>query len=185
MFTDNYFIFLRKKLGYGSDAKGVNPTSYYNEKISDNGWLSTDENISGLMGIYTTTQFLTSDYSGKSGVIFGDGTGEVTSKDYKLFGEPVFGFSSSNVTTISETRYDDKNRPQLFREYTLSNTLGKDVTIGEIGLCLSVFHYTGPSSGRYYPVLLDHTALENPITIPAGGVGKITYTITLDSPLSE
>jgi hypothetical protein len=50
MFTDNYFAYLKIRLGFGSEAKGVNPTSYYNEKFSDTGWLSTSDELQSLMG---------------------------------------------------------------------------------------------------------------------------------------
>lgn len=117
--------------------------------------------------------------------IFGTGNASPTVNDYKLSGEVIKGLSSSNVTTTKVfERVNGVNR--LITTYTISNTLGKDITIGEIGIMSSIVVYyliqsmnNGGSSCRL-PILLERTALDEPITIPAGGIGRVTYTLEME-----
>lgn len=57
---------------------------------------------------------------------------------------------------------------------TITNNNETDITIGEVG----IVYQTGSS----YSVLFERTVLESPITIPAGGVGQVTYTIRMNYP---
>jgi hypothetical protein len=63
---------------------------------------------------------------------------------------------------------------------TITNTSGEDITIGEIGM-ISPFYYNTTSSARRQ-ALKERTVLDSPLTIPAGGVGLIDYSIKLPIP---
>ena len=96
-----------------------------------------------------------------SGVLFGTGTTPPTYTDNKLSGSPIRGLTVS--AEVTKENYSN----EIVALYTITNNTGNDVTIGEVGLC-------------YTWALLDRTVLENPVTIPAGSIGQITYTITFN-----
>lgn len=105
-----------------------------------------------------------------SGVHIGTGTTLPTVDDYCLSGDRITTFTNSNAIT---TEAND-NAFVITTLYTITNTADTAITIGEIG----VFGYTGNNNA----VLLEHTVLESPITIEAGGVGQVTYTIRFNYP---
>ena len=117
------------------------------------------------------TTILTS-YKGY-GVVFGDGTTEVSKDDNKLSGNVITTISG---TAVSQDTCDDAQaiKSTLF---TIINTGTEPVTISEIGYFGAVGYKT-----FYTNAMLERTLLETPVTIPAGGVGQVTYTIRLNYP---
>lgn len=111
------------------------------------------------------------------GVVFGTGNTEPTIDDYQMAGEHFVDYTESHSfenTIVGTTR-------TLSCRYTLTNASTESVTIGEIGLSGNA--YRKSSSWYYYTgFLLERTVLDSPITIPAGGVGVITYTLKFDLP---
>lgn len=117
------------------------------------------------------------------GVLFGTGNTVATSDDYKLSGDVITGLSSANVTYTSEAVYDD-NGVTLTTVYTISNTTGADLTIGEVGLVANFSTKVGQVyAAKFYTLLYERTALDSPVTIPADGVGQVTYTICMNYPV--
>lgn len=57
----------------------------------------------------------------------------------------------------------------------LVNSSSSDVIVSEVGLIASMGSY----NNKDYKCLLEHTLLDEPITIPAGEVGKVIYTINI------
>lgn len=110
------------------------------------------------------------------GVSFGNGTGQPTLSDYCLFGDIVTGFTYNS----SKSYHFDGNDLLIEAHFTITNNNSEEITISEIGLFdyKSVYY----SKWYYYPCMIDHTLLETPITIPAGGVGQVTYTIRMNYP---
>lgn len=106
-----------------------------------------------------------------NGVAFGNGTGVVNENDYNLFGECVKGINCTAVVTCNQ---DGSNISKEI-EYTVSNTNSSDVTITEIAYVTA-----GLFNNTWQPILLDHTLLDEPVTIPAGGVGQVTYTFNFN-----
>lgn len=108
--------------------------------------------------------------SGGAGAIFGNGTTPPTEDDYKLSGDIVTGYTSSGTASTEIVG------SQIIQEavYTLTNTSSSDITISEVGYV----GRTSSSTAHYF--LLDRTLLDSPVTIPAGGVGQVTYTITFN-----
>ena len=114
--------------------------------------------------------------SNYGGVILGDGDTPPTSDDYKLAGNIVTGFNYSKTLTqvVSETAVTAK------AVYTITNANSTEITIKEIGLIGNADN--SASSSKIF--LLDRTVLDTPVTIPAGGIGQVEYTITFNLPTS-
>lgn len=116
-------------------------------------------------------------YEGNGGVIFGDGNTLPTRDDYRLSGNvisTVTGTATGGFTT-------DADGVTGTYTYTLTNTGSADITIAEVGL-ITGGHSTSSRTGPYYKLLMERTVLDSPVTIPAGGVGQITYTIRMNYP---
>ena len=105
-------------------------------------------------------------------VVLGTGNEPPALSDYKLSGDIVTGFGS-NVSFSGENA-GDETYSQGTAVMTITNNNETDITIGEVG----IVYQTGSS----YSVLFERTVLESPITIPAGGVGQVTYTIRMNYP---
>ena len=163
---------------YAKDSKS--PPTYvqwdpgYNEKIGSLMTLFPKKPKSTFSGTNTS---LVTDQKLFTGVIFGTGNTEPTIDDYQMAGEHFVDYTESHTyeSTLNGTT------KTLSCRYTLTNTSTESVTIGEVGL--STYAYREVSSNYYYSgFLLERTALDSPITIPAGGVGVITYTLKFDLP---
>lgn len=106
------------------------------------------------------------------GVIFGSGTIPPTIDDYNLSGSLLTTITASvnyNFTT-------DDSGVCYEAVYTITNTGASEITIGEIGLL------AGGDSAPNKKFLVERTVLDNPVTIPAGGIGQVTYTIRMNYP---
>ena len=106
--------------------------------------------------------------SNDSGVSFGIGTTPANATDYKLENSlPSTQISVSVPSAVSYSRVD------TYEEYSVTfgvtNKTAEAITISEVGLTAA------PQSA--YPVLVDRTVLDTPVTIPAGQSKQITYTI--------
>lgn len=107
-----------------------------------------------------------------AGVVFGNGNTQPTESDYRLSGTLHNNISaSSNVVYKTEG-----NKLSMEGVFTITNNGTEDMIVSECGYVGSVKQSS--SLGDY--MLLDRTLLEEPITIPAGGVGQVTYTITFN-----
>lgn len=118
--------------------------------------------------------YIRTSYANTKGTVFGTGTTPPTVDDCTLSGSLVTGISGSVTKSVSV----QENSVILTAVYTLINNGTEDVTIGEMAL---FWNYTGSSTATY-SILTDRTLLDEPITIPTGGVGQVTYTITMNIP---
>lgn len=103
-------------------------------------------------------------------IVFGTGNEPPTLSDIKLSGSVVSGITVTH--TFSGTRADDGTN-EITGIFTIANGNTTDITIGEVG----VVYYDGKAA-----VLYERTVLDNPVTIAAGGVGQVTYTIRMSLP---
>lgn len=115
------------------------------------------------------------------GIVFGSGNSAPTIDDYKLSGYVVTGFTVSS-SSIKESA-EDGSMATWGRSYTITNNGETDITIGEIGYFVESRLRTAGNTYKHYFIMTERTALESPITIPAGGVGQITYTIKMNYPV--
>lgn len=132
----------------------------------DNLCIGTTSNASYCPSLYTANTY--------SGVVFGTGTAPVTFDDYTLSGTEITSYTYSRTVTKSV----DELGMSITGLYTITNTSNESFTIGEVGLRCT---YNG-SSGSSNIIMIERTVLESPVTIPAGGVGQVTYTIRMNYP---
>ena len=128
-----------------------------------------DSAWSASMG-YTRTSL-----SGSGGVLLGDGDTPPTPDDYKLAGNIISGFT---YTKVLKKIYNDPSVSAKVR-YTITNAKDTEITIKEIGLISGSSRTPNDTSSK---ILLDRTVLDTPVTIPAGGIGQVEYTITFNYP---
>lgn len=98
-----------------------------------------------------------------SWLIIGTGTGTVSENDYCLFNQ------DSNCTCVSAASSTTSNLTKSYTA-TFQNNSESDVTITETGIAGECWVYN-----YWYTMLLEHTLLETPVIIPAGGTRTITY----------
>lgn len=180
MFLRNYYLALAAAtLGTGSSSFGYAPKdtsgnrSYYMDNPSsaikfgntaNNNYYDVDlENVKKRYG-----------GTGCGGVIFGTGTTPPTIDDYCLSGDIVSTFSYSSSVKKSV----DNGGVTYTATYTLTNTSDEDITIGEVAMICSIRSTYG------WDMLLERTVLDEPLTIPAGGIGQVTYTVRQNLPLA-
>ena len=175
MFTKNWYTALGLLMvntygtykGYdGSTKAAYQPT--YNA-------LNLVSNSGGAKSPYLGN-VLTSLYS-NGGVIFGSGTTPPSLDDYKLSSSIISTITASAPTPSVVT---DDNGVSVTTIYSLTNTGTEDITVGEVGLIASL--YSSSSTEYYLKALLERTVLDTPVTIPAGGIGQVTYTIRMNYP---
>jgi hypothetical protein len=126
---------------------------------------------SGTM-FYPSNSFTTGTTS--AGIVIGSGTTPATINDYKLESQ-----ITSNISVSVVKNSDDNYNRSL--TLTVSNLNNSPLTIGEIGTVCNA--YIGAESGSC-ACLMDRTVLDEPITIPANGVGKVTYTTGFEIPVA-
>lgn len=106
------------------------------------------------------------------GIVFGEDNTEEDGNSHKLISPITSGLSFSEVSVSND---NEDGSVTCTKTITVTNGNASPITIGEIGLVGSLT--TG--SSNYSVILIDRTPLESPVTIPAGGIGVITYSITV------
>jgi len=102
------------------------------------------------------------------GVIFGDGDTPPTENDYFLSGQAI-----NTLTVASGVTSNEENGGIVVRgTYTITNISDADVTIREVGMFGGGYNGT-----NWISFLIDREVLDAPLTIPAGGIGQVVYTI--------
>lgn len=109
------------------------------------------------------------------GVALGTGNTPATVNDYKLSGTMITTFTYTGSSTSKET---DKGY-ECTGTYTITNTGTEAFTISEVGLQTTLHTSSNGGAGQ---MLIDRTVLENPLTIEAGGIGVLNYTIRMNYP---
>ena len=113
-----------------------------------------------------------------NGVVLGDGDTPPTFEDYTLAGNLISNF----VFTASISRLNIDNSGATIKAlYTITNNNSVEITIKELCLIVNGTQYSGSNDSKY-KIVLDRTVLDTPVTIPAGGVGQVEYTITFNLP---
>lgn len=116
---------------------------------------------------------LRSSYDAYGGIVLGNGNAPVSFDDYKLSGDVLTTVSAPSATP--EITLDDNGFTATVT-HTITNTGTEEITISEIGLMAKASN----SSSAYRGVLVERTVLDNPIKIPAGGIGQVTYTFSFN-----
>lgn len=116
-----------------------------------------------LASALSDTLRVTGNADASSWLIIGTGTGTVSENDYCLFNQ------DSNCTCASAASSTTSNLTKSYTA-TFQNNSESDVTITETGIAGQCWVYN-----NNYTMLLEHTLLETPVIIPAGGTRTITY----------
>lgn len=113
------------------------------------------------------------------GVVIGSGSTPAQESDYWLSNQITSGFDGY-VSDVHQT--DNDGNHGIVLSVIVMNTGSSNLTIGEIGYSLHVLssvHEGGDSSytSMLRNVLIDHTVLDNPITVGAGAAAIIDYAL--------
>lgn len=174
MFLKNYYKFIGLSLiaNPTKNMMAVNTDGVSNKTMRSDTY-NTSDLAYAMSGKYlSTVASFTSSYGIKqNGIHLGTGTTPPTMDDYNLSGERI---SASNITAIAtaKTNAEDTGCSNEI-SITITNNSSEDITIGEIG-------YVVYNNSNYY--LVERTVLDEPVTIPVDGIGKVTYTISLEYP---
>lgn len=170
MFTKNFKNLMVLNLlnaNNGGTASSTDTTTTLTYYTIDGNELS---NISNSNKLYVGLTSALSDvlktndyYSNSAHLIIGTGTGTVSENDYCLFNQ------CSNCTCVSASSSTTSNLTKSYTA-TFQNNSESDVTVTETGIVGKLY-----IENNWYKVLLEHTLLEIPVIIPAGGTRTITY----------
>lgn len=171
MFLNNYYhalsTFLADQYGF---SKWKNVYGATLDTRSDSDKFHFGKNSSTYY--IPTLHHIRNRYDQYAGVIIGTGTTPPQLEDYKLSGDMITTFSYSAGVTAKE-----ENNGLVFTAlYTITNTGTEAFTIGEIALMAGF----GSDAKQDSKALVERTVLDAPVTIPAGGIGQVTYTIRLN-----
>lgn len=134
--------------------------------------LTKNENSAGVPSLHKVQ----TSYGTYGGVVFGTGTTPPTKDDYCLSGTLLTNFAYSAGVTATP----DATGVTIKAIYTITNTGSSDMTIGEIGLMCNM--YDASNQVDFRKGFIERTVLDAPVTIPAGGIGQVTYTIRINYP---
>ena len=138
------------------------------------GYSAASMGLSTLMKTFATSLTGNGGYAGL-GVSFISGGSTPTADDYITDGTFISG-----LTVNAEVQSAGNSDGHTFTaRYSITNNNANAVTIDEVCLISGV-----PGDGRYWYVLTDRTRLDVPLTIPAGGIGQVSYTINVEFPIS-
>lgn len=125
-----------------------------------------------------TVKFIKTSENAAGGALFGTGNTPPTMNDYWLSGTAITTLSG----TVAFNASFDNGKATTTATYTLTNTGDSDVTISEVGLVGNLYGGTGNTSASW-AAMFERTVLDTPVTIPAGGIGQVTYSITHTPPI--
>lgn len=172
MFTNNFYKIMTSTLRGDGALSGVQAVDYTGTRR--NLYCYYSRAYSG-MGFWTKMKTIyTSLNTASPCVCFGDGTTPPSKDDYKLSGNII----STITATVTQNTTSDEGVTVHSAVYNVSNTGSEPITITEIGM-FGYWYYNSSGSSTY---LLERTVLDTPVTIPAGGIGQVTYTIRMNYP---
>lgn len=176
MFTNNWYKTLASAITRNSAKNFVNingeTKGLYSGNSIHNISLGSDTGASEVAYIGR----LVKTYNGQGGVRLGTGDTPATVNDYKLSGNLITGY---NFTAKIETQ-NSAESDKITATYTITNTSSSEITIKEVGIVAKMANNS--STAIQQMGLLERTVLDTPVTIPAGGVGQVVYTITFNYP---
>ena len=147
------------------DTNGVSSAHYFYNNTS----------FYSVYNLAEALQSIRTNYENGGGVRFGTGNTPATLDDYKLSGD-IITTLSGNCAISNGVNADGAYITAL---YTLTNTGNSDVAVAEVG---TFVHINKTNSNTHAYPMIDRTVLDTPVTIPAGGIGQVEYTITFNLP---
>lgn len=174
MITKNFYVLVAAGITYDSERKSFPIKGWAGSNSAYYSWSNYGPEITIKSAMQTVATSAPRETVAFTKVMFGTGDTPPTINDYNLSGELITGLVATKVTT----NYINSDSFSISTLYTLTNTGTEAVTIKEVGLGQS-FKYHGNSDNS---CLIERTVLDTPVTIPAGGIGQVEYTITLTYP---
>ena len=174
MFTRNYYKGILKIHNPAGVTKYTGLTGVEQTHAGYNDWMNLGGSISATTARQAYIKNLQTTLAGNGGTVLGTGTTPPTVDDYALSGELVTGYTY--MSSVSNEVHEDGQ--SITALYTITNNNDQPITIGEVGVIASFTK----NSAAAEKALLERTVLDAPITIAAGGVGQLTYTIRLYEP---
>ncbi len=165
MLTNNYHKLVRAQQFSNTipaalrDSDGVSRDAYTSQS-----YFELPSSASALQAKYST--------GSTPSFILGDGDAQPALTDYKLSGELI----TDVVATVAYNHANDGSSYSAL--ITLTNNNDTAITIREIGIICAGYY----AANMYKGFLCERSLLETPLTIEAGGVGQITYTIHMPFP---
>ena len=195
MLTNNYYEYKKLMFSGSSAYAGTHPTGIMFTDVrgsviggNNNPGIYPDQSFRGDLGYWLNkarcrtfpTNTVNSNSHDSLGVYFGTGTTPATLADYRMERPIESGLSITNPSRY--TFVDNGAGKWTFSaSLVLTNTTGAEMNIYEIGIVTPL----GTSvSGAWYPTLMEHTVLTEPITVPAGGAKLVTLTLTQNNVLN-
>lgn len=171
----------------GNVGANTSSSSYSYDDVSTNVYTNIYNSMKNAYQVDVSTNLANSSNSNTFGygVFFGSGNEPVTVDDYKLSGDVVSGYTYSYK--VNSTYAADGSNGIVQYDYTITNNNDTEITIGEVAIFGEATWQTSSSSSTKYThhyYMFERTALETPITIPAGGVGQVTYAIHMNHPVT-
>ena len=144
--------------------------------------IGTGYNFEQLLKTQLTSFALKTGTTASYGFCFGSGNTPPTLNDHTLSGDFIDP-STYQVTTSVTVNTENEFATELEATYSVTNISSNDIIIGEVGLCCYVKgRKTSSGSDTVCPFMVERTVLDTPVTIPAGGIGQVTYTIRMNYP---
>jgi hypothetical protein len=131
-------------------------------------WLGVGR-CQNIVASASTTSF--NKNAGVGGIWFGNSPTPATKDDYTLGNVITSGLTITTPSNITQ-KNDVEGNYSFLSDFVVRNTTEADINIFEIGL------FAAPVNGNYaFNILMEHTVLTEPITIPAGESKLVTYAI--------
>ena len=122
------------------------------------------------LGLMTIAGLVFAPNNTYKGILLGSGGDAPKASDYTM--SVISGLTSSNVSVQSAVA-DEETGCAVTYNISITNSTSAEITVREVGINLYF------SNVAY---LVEHTLLDEPVTIPAGGFGQVVYTIRMNYP---
>lgn len=172
---------------------GTNNTDYVIPKLDENNYgVFPWRKISSSDPVYFSSYLRNHTFSsliqsigdtGTYGIALGSGTTPVTDEDYTMESLITSGLQAS-FATVAKAYDSEEGKSYSYINITVTNTGANEVTISEIGIFAtsrtSATRGATVSTSNDVSVMIDHTLLNAPITIPATEAAVIQYRFEID-----
>ena len=177
MVLKNYYKILDALVQGGKQGNLTSVVKTDGSKMNARYDSSGNDNLISALGFHDSTLRSSLTYSG---VVLGDGAVEPSFEDYTLSGSVITGLTGT-ISRTGTSNGEGSAETTVF--ITVTNGNSHEVTIREVGYIGGLyFAYSANTSKATAYCMLDRTVLDTPITIPAGGIGQVTYTIRMNYP---
>lgn len=167
MLTNNYYNMLKANFS-GYSGQAITLTHHDGKKYDAS---PGGSNYASYAYIPECGDYLRTSKPNDRGVVFGNGTAQPSLDDYWLSGDII-----TTLSLVSKAKESAIVGDKAVGRYTylLKNTGSSAITISE--LCICSYHTNAKG------LVIDHTLLDAPVTIPAGENGTVVYEWSITIP---